>query len=129
VPDFYELVLVASESTVAERPELATAFLTAVQQGYLAAIADPAAALDTLVTAYPETDRAVEEQGLELLIPVWTDGVPAFGVQTAERWTAYADWMKGRGLISTDLDPTAAFTSTLLPSLPATPVAVASPTG
>ena len=58
------------------------------------AIADPAAALDTLVTAYPETDRAVEERGLGAAVPVWTDGVPAFGAQTAERWAAYADWMK-----------------------------------
>src|SRR5215213_5539446 len=124
VPDFYELVLVASESTVAERPELATAFLTAVQQGYQAAIADPAAALDTLVTAYPETDRAVEEQGLELLIPVWTDGVPAFGVQTAERWTTYADWMKSRDLIPGDFDVAAAYTAALLPAPPATPTAI-----
>jgi putative hydroxymethylpyrimidine transport system substrate-binding protein len=129
VPDFYELVLVASESTVAERPELAAAFLTAVQRGYEGAIADPAAALDTLVTAYPETDRAVEEEGLALLIPVWTDGVSAFGVQTAERWTAYAGWMKSRGLIPADLNPTAAFDASLLPMPPATPVAVASPTG
>ena len=129
VPDFYELVLVASETTVADKPELVTAFLTAVQQGYQAAIADPAVALDTLITAYPETDRAVEEEGLELLIPVWTDGVHAFGVQTAERWSAYADWMKSRGLIPADLDPAAAFTDALLPASPATPMAVASPTG
>lgn len=123
VPDFYELVLVAGEKTVAERPELVSAFLTAVQQGYDAAIADPAAAIETLVTAYPETNRAVEEQGIELLIPVWTEGVPAFGTQTPERWTTYADWMKSRGLIPTDLDETAAYTTALLPSPPATPIA------
>ena len=75
------------------------------------------------MTAYPETDRAVEEQGLELLIPVWTDGVPAFGVQTAERWTTYADWMKCRALIPADLDVAAAFTTALLPVPYATPTA------
>jgi putative hydroxymethylpyrimidine transport system substrate-binding protein len=123
VPDFYELVLVASEETVVERSALVTAFLTAVQQGYGAAIADPAGAIETLVSIYPEMDRTVEEQGIELLIPVWTDDVPAYGTQTAERWTTYADWMKSRGLIPAELDPEAAFTSALLPAPPATPVA------
>jgi putative hydroxymethylpyrimidine transport system substrate-binding protein len=121
VPDYYELVLVASEETVSGKPDLVTAFLTAVQDGYEAAIANPAAALDTLVTANPETDRAVEEQGLELLIPVWTDGVPAFGVQTADRWNTYAEWMKSRALIPADLDVAAAFTTALLPVPGATP--------
>ncbi|MCC6792719.1 MAG: ABC transporter substrate-binding protein [Thermomicrobiales bacterium] len=123
VPDFYELVLVASEQTVAERPEVVRAFLSAVQQGYDAAIADPAAAIETLTSAYPETDREVEEQGIELLIPVWTDGVPAFGTQTAERWSSYADWMKSRGLIPAELDADAAFAGNLLPIPGATPIA------
>jgi putative hydroxymethylpyrimidine transport system substrate-binding protein len=123
VPDFYELVLVAREETVARRAELVTAFLTAVQRGYEAAIADPEAAIETLLTSYPETDRVVEEKGLDLLIPVWTDGVPAFGTQTAERWTTYGEWMKSRDLIPRDLDITRAFSTDLLPAPPATPVA------
>jgi putative hydroxymethylpyrimidine transport system substrate-binding protein len=123
VPDYYELVLVASEETLAKRPALVTAFLTAVQRGYDAAIADPKTAIDTLVGAYPETDRAVEEQGMQLLLPVWTDGVPAFGVQTAERWNSYAEWMKSRTLIPADLDVAAAYTTTLLPAHAATPIA------
>lgn len=123
VPDFYELVLVTSEQTAADRPDVVTAFLTAVQWGYDVAIADPRAAIDTLVGIYPETDRAVEEEGIELLIPVWTDGVPAFGVQSPERWAVYADWMKRRGLISEELDETAAYTTALLPAPAATPIA------
>jgi putative hydroxymethylpyrimidine transport system substrate-binding protein len=123
VPDFYELVIVASETTIARQPDLVRAFLGAVVTGYDAAIADPAAALDTLASAYPETDRAVEQRGLELLIPVWTDHVPQFGAQTAERWQAYGEWMKRRGLIPADLDISRAFTSDFLPPGAATPVA------
>ena len=123
VPDYYELVLVASEETVAEQAETVTAFLRAMQRGYLEAAADPTAALDALQAASPDLERAVEEEGIALLIPVWTDGVPAFGTQTPERWTAYATWMVERELIPADLDVSAAYTTALLPGGPATPPA------
>jgi putative hydroxymethylpyrimidine transport system substrate-binding protein len=121
VPDYYELVLVASEQTVATRANVVTAFLRAVQRGYDAAIADQAAALDALAAAYEAVDRGVETEGLKLLVPVWTEGVTAFGEQTAARWDAYAAWMKQRRLIPNDLDVARAYRTTLLPT-PATPV-------
>jgi putative hydroxymethylpyrimidine transport system substrate-binding protein len=123
VPDYYELVLTASEETIADQPDLITAFLRATQQGYGNAISEPAAALDTLAAAYPEIDRAVEEQGIALLIPVWRDSVPVFGSQTAERWDTYAAWMKEHELIPADLDVAAAYTTALLPAPEATPAA------
>ena len=121
VPDFYELVLVTSEETLKTRPDMVEAFLTAMQRGYESTIADPATALETLVTAYPETDRSVEEQGLALLLPAWTDGVTTFGEQHAERWSSYAAWMASRGLIPANLDVNAAFSTLLLPTGSATP--------
>jgi putative hydroxymethylpyrimidine transport system substrate-binding protein len=121
VPDYYELVLVASEETVAERPEMVTAFLGATQRGYGDAIADQAAALDALTAAYEGIDREVEAEGLRLLIPVWTDGVAAFGEQTSIRWDAYGNWMKERGLIPAELDVAGAYTTDLLPMPAATP--------
>jgi putative hydroxymethylpyrimidine transport system substrate-binding protein len=122
VPDYYELILVASESTVSDRAPMVSAFLAALQHGYDDAIADPAAALDILAKAYPEIDKTVEQKALQLLIPVWTDGVTAFGQQSADRWNAFAGWMKTQSLIPNDLDVSKAWTSDLL-SLNATPVA------
>jgi putative hydroxymethylpyrimidine transport system substrate-binding protein len=122
VPDYYELVLVASEETVAERSALVTAFLAATQRGYLDAVADQAAGLAALAAAYEAVDLAVETEGLRLLVPVWTDGVTAFGEQTPARWDAYAAWMKERGLIPADLDVSRAYTTALLPASPATPI-------
>ncbi len=121
VPDYYELVLVTGEDTVAERPDVVTAFLAATQRGYLDAVADQAAALDALAAAYEAVDRAVEAEGLRLLVPVWIDGITAFGEQTPARWDAYAAWMKERGLIPADLDVSRAYTTALLPTSPATP--------
>jgi putative hydroxymethylpyrimidine transport system substrate-binding protein len=116
VPLYYELVLVASDDRVAADPELVSAFLGAVQHGYTDAIADPEAALDALAAASPELEREVETAGIELLVPVWTEGVPYFGVQTSERWEEYAAWMAENELIPADLDVADAFTTELLPT-------------
>jgi putative hydroxymethylpyrimidine transport system substrate-binding protein len=123
VPDYYELMLTASEETVAERPEVVTAFLGAMQHGYQDAIDDQPAALDALEADYPDIDRKVETEGLALLAPVWTDNVPAFGAQTDDRWNAFGNWMKDHDLISDDLDISAAYKTDLLPVPVATPEA------
>ncbi len=115
VPLYYELVVVTGDELIATDPELVRAFLGAMQRGYTDAIADPAAALDALAAASPELDRAVEEEGIALLTPVWTEGVPAFGVQTSERWAEYAAWMAANDLIPADLPSDDAFTAELLP--------------
>jgi putative hydroxymethylpyrimidine transport system substrate-binding protein len=121
VPPYYELVLVASEETVAQRADLVERFLRATRRGYDDAIADPAAALNALQAASPDLDRAVEEQGIALLIPVWMAGGVAFGTQTAERWDDYAAWMTDHELIPADLDVAAAWTGDFA-SPAATPV-------
>ena len=112
VPDFYELVLVASEETLAERRDVVERFVRAFRRGYEAAAADPQGAVTTLLEASPESaNEEVEREGVELLAPLWTDGVPRFGWQEADRWESYTAWMKGRGLIREDMDGAAAFTN------------------
>ena len=124
VPDYYELVLAAGETTIAERGDAITAFLGAMQQGYNDVIADPDAALDVLLEVSPELDADVERQGIELLIPLWTDGGEvAFGTQTVERWDAFGTWMKEQGLLGEDVDIAAAWNGDLLPASEATPAA------
>ena len=125
VPDYYELVLVSSESTIADKEDVVRGLLGALQQGYDAALADPDAALDLLIAESPDLVREVEREGLDLLMPLWTDGgAVVFGTQTGERWTAFGDWLKERGLLGEDVDIAAAWRGDLLPAAtPATPVA------
>lgn len=111
VPDYYELVLVASENTIKTRAALVQRFVDAVSKGYAAAAADRTAALDTIQQAYKEMDRKMETVGIERLAPLWTDGVPAFGWQTADRWQNYAAWMEKNDLLKTKVDASAAFTN------------------
>jgi putative hydroxymethylpyrimidine transport system substrate-binding protein len=115
VPPYYELIIVASEDTVARRADLIERFLRATRRGYDDAIADPAAAIAALQAASPDLDVPVEEAGIALLIPVWTaDDVP-FGTQTAARWDTYARWMADHDLIPADLDVAAAWRGDMMP--------------
>ena len=124
VPDYYELVLVAGEDTIAEQQETVTAFLGALRQGYHDALDDLDTALELLLAESPDLVEEVEREGLGLLAPLWTDdGTVPFGTQTPERWEAYATWAVAAGLLPEDTDWEAAFRDGLFPAGSATPEA------
>lgn len=128
VPDYYELVLVVGESTIADDEDMVRGFLGALQQGYNDAIADPEAAIDGLLAESPDLVRDVEIEGLDLLIPLWTeDGAIPFGQQTAARWDDFGAWLKEQDLLAADVDIASAWRGDLLPQTdPATPTATPS---
>ncbi len=112
VPDYYELLLVTGDAFAEKNPAAVEAFIRALQRGYEAAAADTTAAVDALMAAYPETAEEVERQGIELIVPLWTDeGTVAWGTQTEERWTTYHDWLRETGLLEEDVDVNDAFTN------------------
>lgn len=132
VPDYYELVLVTGESVLAADEAMVRALLGALQAGYEGALADPGAALDLLIAESPDLVREVELEGLDLLMPLWTEnGMIPFGQQTAARWDAFGAWLKDQGLLGESVDVAAAWRGDLLPMTelgPATPGA-ATPEG
>ena len=111
VPDFYELVLVTGEKNLEERPDVVRRLVRAVMRGYEDAAREPQAAIDILLDAYPEADEAVERPGVDILAPLWTDGMPGVGWQEKERWVEFAGWMKENGLLDPDVDAREAFTN------------------
>jgi putative hydroxymethylpyrimidine transport system substrate-binding protein len=121
VPPYYELIIVANEDDLSTQRERIDGFVRATRRGYQDAIADPKAALAALQAASPEVDIVVETEGLQLLIPAWTDANGEFGTQTAQQWQDYAAWMAENGLIPADLDVESAWASDLAPK--ATPTA------
>jgi len=125
VPDYYELVMVTGESTISDDEDVVRGFLGALQRGYNDAIADPGAAIDGLIAESPDLVREVEVEGLDLLRPLWTEnGTIPFGLQTAERWNAFGDWLKAESLLVEDVDIGSAWRGDLLPGAgEATPVA------
>ena len=112
VPDFYELILVTSESNLSERADLVKKFVQAFRKGFEFAEVNPQDSVTTLIEANPETiNEPLERKGVDLLQPLWTDGVSTFGWQDGERWEHFSDWMKRRGLIDDDLVASSAFTN------------------
>ncbi len=115
IPDYYTPVLIASEATVAERPEVARAFVGAVARGYAFAIQNPEQAADLLVQAVPELDADLVRESQAWLSPRYQADAPRWGEQSAAVWQAYADWMTANGILSQPFDGSAAFTNAFLP--------------
>jgi putative hydroxymethylpyrimidine transport system substrate-binding protein len=113
VPDFYELVLVASEKTVTERPEVVQKMVNAFKRGFEYAIDNPQSSVDMLVELGGDAVlEDVERKGVDLLVPMWSDAIaPEFGWQTAARWDSYTVWMKEKELISESVSAGDAFTN------------------
>ncbi len=113
VPDFYELLLVASEDTVSDRPDVVQRFVRALSRGFESAIDNPQESIDALIEAAEEgtVNEELEREGVDLLAPLWVEGDLKFGWQVAGKWAQLAEWMKGRGLVDEGLDSSAAFTN------------------
>ena len=111
IPDFYEIVLVASEDMIDDNSDLVQRFVRATMRGYREAVANPQAAIDILARAAPEIDEAIERPGVDLLSPLWIEGDLDFGLQTAEKWVDFAVWMEEQGLLGPGVNANEAFTN------------------
>jgi ABC-type nitrate/sulfonate/bicarbonate transport system substrate-binding protein len=115
IPDYYTPILIASEATLSERPELVRAFLTAVSRGYTFAAENPDEAAEILLAAAPELDRDVVLASQRWISPRYQSEALRWGEQSAARWQAYADWMAAQGILGKGIDATQAFSNEYLP--------------
>jgi ABC-type nitrate/sulfonate/bicarbonate transport system substrate-binding protein len=115
VPDYYTPVLIASQKTLQERPEVVRAFLQAVSRGYQFAIDDPESAASILLEAAPELDPALVRASQAWLSPRYRAEAPRWGEQDLRVWQAYADWMLQHGILTEPIEPASAFTNEYLP--------------
>ena len=90
--------MVASTSKIESKPDEVAAVMRAVVRSWEAAIADPGAAIDALLAAYPDLDSNVArdqlDQFLELVHTTNTEGKP-FG------WMSPDDWQQSIELLTT----------------------------
>jgi putative hydroxymethylpyrimidine transport system substrate-binding protein len=113
VPNYCELVLVASEKTIRTEPALVRGTVQALQQGYAYAEAHPEAAWSALHAQDRTLDGRLVLQSLRLLAPVVTDA-PTIGYQNPAQWKRYASWLTANRLISGPVDAASAFTNQFL---------------
>lgn len=115
VPDYYTPLIIAGETTIQEKPDLVRRFMAATVRGYEYAIAHPAESAEILLKYAPESDPELIRRSQEWLSPRYKADAPKWGVQKAEVWRTFGEWMKTNGLITGDFDPDKAFTNDFLP--------------
>ncbi|MGC8873322.1 MAG: ABC transporter substrate-binding protein [Chloroflexia bacterium] len=115
IPDYYTPVIIAGETTIAERPEIVRRFMSATARGYEYAIAHPDEAAEILLRYAPENDPELVRRSQAWLSPRYQADAPQWGWQKPEVWQAFADWLYSNGLLPKAIDPMAAFTNDFLP--------------
>lgn len=109
VPPYYELVIVTSEQFFQEEKDKVKKFVRGLSNGYQHAISDPDGSLQALFAmSPPSVDRVIEEKGLVLLVPIWSE-TDEFGKIQSKKWNEFTDWMKRRKLLPETFDGNDAF--------------------
>ncbi|MFC3750722.1 ABC transporter substrate-binding protein [Paenibacillus sp. GCM10012306] len=112
VPDYYELVLVASQEGMQNSQAYFKKFLTAAAKGQKFVKEHPEKALSLLFKHEDQTsplDKDIEKKSLEILLPLMDPGNEPFGYQDPDSWNKVQQWLKENGLLSAEVAPEEAF--------------------
>lgn len=103
-PPYPELILTTSQEILEDDPELVEAVVAATKRGYGFAEQNPNGALDDLLSANPELDRAEQQAQLNVLLPILRP--EPFDQAVLEAW---ATWDLKHGLLEEPLEVSKAF--------------------
>ncbi|SEO97470.1 ABC transporter substrate-binding protein [Paenibacillus sp. OV219] len=106
VPDYYELVLTASESGVEKNSDAIKRFIEAASKGQAYTVSHPDEALKLLLdqqSADFPLDAEVEKKSLAILLPLMDAGNEPFMSQSAQSWSDVINWLKEHGQLSKDV--------------------------
>ena len=117
VPTYNELVVVAREEDVRTRGAMLRRFMRALALGHEALRDDIGKAVDELVDANPDLDRALQRAQVKATLPVFfpRDKDKPFGFQDPVAWRAYTQWMLDNDLLASPAGANRAFTNEFLP--------------
>ncbi|MDY6912408.1 MAG: ABC transporter substrate-binding protein, partial [Chloroflexota bacterium] len=115
IPDYYTPIVIASEDTIANRPEVVRAFMKALSCGYAFAIEKPGEAADLLLAAVPELDTELVKASQDWLSEYYQADAPRWGEQKESVWQDYTDWMVENDIMSAPISASDAFTNEFLP--------------
>jgi putative hydroxymethylpyrimidine transport system substrate-binding protein len=97
-PRYHSYLLGTQESLIQNQPELVRQFLNATAQGYLAAAADPAAALAAMERVIPYFPRSILRRSIDLIAASWTHQ-GRWGEQRDALLAPYAEWLHRHGIL------------------------------
>ncbi len=115
IPDYYTPVVIASEDTIASKPEVVRAFMKALSRGYDFAIENPGEAAELLLAAVPELDAELVKASQDWLSKYYQADAPRWGEQKESVWQDYTDFMVEHDILSAPISASDAFTNEFLP--------------
>jgi ABC-type nitrate/sulfonate/bicarbonate transport system substrate-binding protein len=115
LPNWYTPLVLASEQTLSENPDLVRDFLAATSRGYDLAAEDPALAARLLTEQVPELDPALVQASVAYYAPLFRLPGRPWGVQDEATWVEFADVLTEAGGLATPVDGASAFTDAMLP--------------
>ena len=118
IPNYDELVLVASDDEIANDSQAIKLFLAALQRGTRAAVQDPTEATNAILDAGQGLDPKLTRAEIDRTLPILgqaNTGHP-FGYLDAREWTQFAHFMADNGLIKALPQTDDILTNDLLPS-------------
>lgn len=113
--DYYTPVLVTSEDIIRQKPDLVKRFMKATSAGYQFAIQNPNAAADILLKHAPELKPQLVQASQQYVSAQYQADSPVWGLQKAEVWQRFQDWMAAQNLLKQTTDMNKAFTNQFLP--------------
>ncbi len=113
--DYYTPVIITSDNIIKTNPELVKSFMRATAAGYAFAIANPDSAASILLKHAPELKPELVKASQKYLSTQYQADSPQWGLQKAEVWQRFNDWMVKQGLLTKSIDTKAAFTNEFLP--------------
>jgi ABC-type nitrate/sulfonate/bicarbonate transport system substrate-binding protein len=115
IPDYYTPVVIASEDTISNRPDVVRAFSGALSRGYEFAVQNPDEAADLLIAAVPELDPELVKASQNWISQYYQAEAPRWGEQKESIWQGYSDWMVKNGILQNSISGKDAFTNEFLP--------------
>ncbi|OKP91928.1 ABC transporter substrate-binding protein [Paenibacillus helianthi] len=112
VPDYYELVLVASDQGLQNSEGYIQKFIQAARKGQQFVADHPQEALNLLLAHEDATaplDKDIESKSLELLLPLMDAGSEPFGYQDPASWKKVQTWLSDNGLLNGKVKTAEAF--------------------
>ncbi|WP_307475852.1 ABC transporter substrate-binding protein [Paenibacillus harenae] len=112
VPDYYELVLTASEDGLKSNSDAIKKFMEAAAKGQEYTASHPDEALQILLDKQDEQfplDAEIERKSLDILLPLMDAGMEPFGSQSEKSWSSIIAWLKEQGQIKQDVNAEQAF--------------------
>ena len=113
--DYYTPVVIANNDFLANEPETAKKFLTALRDGYEYAIENPEEASDILCEAAPELDAELVLASQKYLGEQYKAEVDQWGYIDPERWNGFYQWLNENGLVENEIPDNTGFSNDYLP--------------